>query len=412
MSFIDTASITLAQQRLNVIGKNIANANTVGYKASTFNQTLASTMFVHAGIGEAGSTQDFSQATVTGNNSPLNMAISGNGLFQLDRDGITTYTRDGQFSMNKEGNIASATGEFLTGYNAVNGIIKPLGITGPLMISTGASKPVATGMVTMGLILNSLSYVVDPAVTPFSPANASSYTHTSTSNIYDALGNPHTLQSYYTNTGITSAAADTTWEVHTSIDGGASNFLGTMVFDSSGALTQSSDAVGVATAKLGMYVDATTISTATGQKVSLDLANSVQYGTSFGAISNQDGFPSGQVVGLSVETSGIISVHYSTGNSLVVGQVVLASFKNLNGLAQVPNNQWSATSASGVAMVGTPDSTAAGLGVLAASAVEDSNVDLVSEMVNMISAQRIFQAQSSVIKTEDQNLQTIVALKQ
>jgi flagellar hook protein FlgE len=95
-----------------------------------------------------------------------------------------------------------------------------------------------------------------------------------------------------------------------------------------------------------------------------------------------------------------------------VGQVALATFKNLNGLASAPNNQWTATSKSGNASVGTAGSTALGLGLLSSSAIEDSNVNLVNEMVNMISAQRAFQAQSSVIKTQDQNLQTIVGLKQ
>ena len=114
----------------------------------------------------------------------------------------------------------------------------------------------------------------------------------------------------------------------------------------------------------------------------------------------------------SIGSDGTISALYSTGNTEVVGQVALATFKNLNGLAAAPNNQWTATSVSGTASVGGAGSTALGLGLLSSSSVEDSNVNLVNEMVNMIAAQRAFQAQSSVIKTEDQNLQTVVGLKQ
>lgn len=411
MSFIDISGMNLAQQRLNVISNNIANANTVGFKAATFNQTLASMSFVSsAGTLAPGAVQGFSQGTVsTSTGGSLNMAITGTGLFQLQGSNGMTYTRDGQFSLNKDGNIVGAMGDFLTGYNAVNGVIPTSGTAVPLTINTTASKPVATTTATLGLTLNSANPVINrtaiigpPAIaaTPFSPTNSASYHDTTTSTVYDALGASHIVQTFYTKTADVAGVA--TWDVNAIVDPSITPVtpvpVGTLTFNSSGQLTSS-----------GLFPGAVTVGTGS---VSLDLSQSVQYASSFGATASQDGFKSGQLTGYSVDIDGTVSAQYGTGNSVVMGKVLLATFRNLNGLAPAPNNQWTATSASGVANIGSPDSTALGLGQLTSSAIEDSNVNLVNEMVNMISAQRAFQAQSSVIKTEDQNLQTIVALKQ
>ncbi|WP_262966165.1 flagellar hook protein FlgE [Methylobacter psychrophilus] len=455
MSFIDITGMNLAQQRLDVISNNIANANTVGFKSSTFNQTLAAMSFASSGAEKGGAVQAFSQGTISASGSPFNLAINGAGLFQLDNNGIKTYTRDGQFSLNKAGEVVDATGDILTGYKAVDGVIQTNNGAVPLIFASEASKPVATTTATLGLTLNSMSksmgtvaavagvaaVVATPAViavtavtadpnaippiagvtgvtgvaavaaTPavaavtgftrpaFDSTDPTTYTSATTSNIYDSLGAPHTIETFYTKLAVDGAGA-ATWDVKATVDGGAAvTSVGTLIFNASGALDVTS------TATSGTI-------TVNNQAVSLDLSKSVQYATSFGATNSQNGFPSGQMTSYSVSMDGVISVLYSTGNSAVVGQVALATFKNLNGLASAPNNQWSATSKSGNASVGTAGSTALGLGLLSSSAIEDSNVNLVNEMVNMISAQRAFQAQSSVIKTEDQNLQTIVGLKQ
>lgn len=440
MSSINTTGMNLAQERLNVISNNIANANTVGFKSSTFNQTLASAASsMHSNISVPGATQSFAQGTITDSTNPFSLAINGSGVFQLDNNGIKTYTRDGQFSLNKEGSVVSATGEVLTGYKAVDGKIPVGGAVEPLSFTATASKPVVTTAVKLGVILNSQRSIVDPAApapTPADPSatvgtfdstNPATYTDKNTSTVYDSLGKAHTLETFYTKTAVDDAvtgtgSGTTTWEVYATVDGApglAANKVGDLFFDASGALA--ADATGTPTvppATPGLFSGAVTIDpniiapATTAATVSLDLTKALQYATPFGATTSQDGFPSGQMTSYSVGTDGVISAHYSTGNFAVVGQVALASFTNLNGLAPAPNNQWVATAESGPAAVGSAGSTALGLGLLNASAVEDSNVNLVSEMVNMISAQRAFQAQSSVIKTEDQNLQTIVGLKQ
>jgi len=421
MSFIDITGMNLAQDRLNVISNNIANANTVGFKASSFNQTLAAMSFASSGTQASGAVQGFSQGTVSASGSPFDLAINGNGLFQLDNNGIKTYTRDGQFTLNNKGAVVDSTGGILTGYKAVNGVVQANGAAIPLIFASQASNPVATTTAMLGLTLNSLSSTINrtaivgpPAVAaiPFNSTDPTTYTSSTTSNVYDSLGAPHTIETFYTKTGVDATTGAATWDVNATVDGGATaTSVGTLTFDASGKLI-SSTPVPAAGVDPGVFSNALTVNVTGGQSISLDLSKSVQYATSFGATNSQNGFPSGQMTSYTVGTDGTISVLYSTGNSEVVGQVALATFKNLNGLAAAPNNQWTATAASGTASVGGAGSTALGLGLLSSSSVEDSNVNLVNEMVNMIAAQRAFQAQSSVIKTEAENLQTVVSLKQ
>ena len=297
MSFIDISGMNLAQQRLNVISNNIANANTVGFKAATFNQTLASMSFVSsAGTLAPGAVQGFSQGTVsTSTGGSLNMAITGTGLFQLQGSKGMTYTRDGQFSLNKDGNIVGAMGDFLTGYNAVNGVIPTSGTAVPLTINTTASKPVATTKATLGLTLNSANPVINrtgPPLTPFDSTKPASYHDTTTSTVYDALGASHIVQTFYTKTADVAGVA--TWDVNAIVDPGITPVtsvpVGTLTFNSSGQLTSS-----------GLFPGAVTVGTGS---VSLDLSQSVQYATPFGATASQDGFKSGQLTGYSVDIDG------------------------------------------------------------------------------------------------------------
>ena len=438
MSFIDITGMNLAQDRLNVISNNIANSNTVGFKASSFNQTLAALSFESSGTQIAGAVQGFSQGTISASGNPFNLAINGNGLFQLDNNGIKTYTRDGQFTLNNKGAVVDATGGVLTGYKAINGVVQTNTVAAPLIFASQFSAPIATTIATLGVTLNSLNPTINRtaitgrpavAVTPFSPTDASTYTSATTSNVYDSLGSPHTIETFYTKTAVDATTGQATWDVNAIVDGGTTaTAIGTLTFDAGGKLISSAAAAAATTAVTptttaanaaaavavpsGVFSNALTVNAAGGQSLSLDLSKTVQYATSFGATNSQNGFSSGQMTSYSIGSDGTICALYSTGNTEVVGQVALATFKNLNGLAAAPNNQWTATSVSGTASVGGAGSTALGLGLLSSSSVEDSNVNLVNEMVNMIAAQRAFQAQSSVIKTEDQNLQTVVGLKQ
>ncbi|MEY3288952.1 MAG: hypothetical protein RLZZ419_1194, partial [Pseudomonadota bacterium] len=235
MGSIDTTGINLAQQRLDVISNNIANANTVGFKGSTFNQTLAAMSFASSAGSVVGGVQGFSQGTISSSSSPFNMAINGNGLFQMDNNGIKTYTRDGQFSLNNAGAVVDVTGDILTGYKAVDGVVQTSAGAVPLIFDSQASKPIATTTATIGLTLNSLSSV--NALT-FNPADPKTYTSATTSSIYDSLGAPHTIETFYTKTALDPVTGAATWSVNATVDGDKTTpvSLGNLVFDSYGAL--------------------------------------------------------------------------------------------------------------------------------------------------------------------------------
>ena len=263
MSFIDITGMNLAQERLNVISNNIANANTVGFKASSFNQTLASMSFGSSENKAPGAVQSFSQGTVSSSGSPFNLAINGNGLFQLDNNGIKTYTRDGQFTLNKNGAVVDATGDILTGYKAVNGVVQGNSAPVPLIFTSQASKPVATTTTTVGLTLNSLNPTVNRAGTvtpffaplPFDSTKPATYTCATTSSVYDALGAAHDVETFYTRTAVNSTTGVSTWDVNAIVDGvvpSGSSLIGTLTFDASGKLTSSVDSVATASTPGGI----------------------------------------------------------------------------------------------------------------------------------------------------------------
>jgi len=213
--------------------------------------------------------------------------------------------------------------------------------------------------------------------------------------IYDSLGNAHTLQTYYVKT------ASGTWDVFASVDGAAATSVGTLAFNTDGALTTAMP--------LSTSVAVTTGAT-TPFSVDIDYTGTTQYGAPFSVDKLvQDGYTAGRLAGFSIGSDGVILGRYTNGESAVLGQVVLASFANPNGLKPIGNNMWTETAQSGSPLVGAPDS--GNLGVLQSSAVEDSNVDLTAELVNMITAQRVYQANAQTIKAQDAVLQTLVNLR-
>ena len=219
--------------------------------------------------------------------------------------------------------------------------------------------------------------------------------------MFDSLGNDHTLQSYYVKTGAG------VWNVYTTLDGVSTTTLpaptATLTFNGTGV----SPTVAPATPTISAAI---TTGATTPLAMTLDLSGSTQFGSNFSVNSmSQDGFTSGRLASFNICEDGIISCRYTNGQSKTLGQVLLANFANPNGLKSLGGNAWSETADSGAALVGTPDS--GGLGVLQSSAVEDSNVDLTEELVNMITAQRVYQANAQTIKTQDQVLQTLVNLR-
>jgi flagellar hook protein FlgE len=398
------SGLNAASKNLEVIGNNVANSGTVGFKQSQaqFADVYASSLTgagssTQAGIGTKVSqvTQQFTQGNITSSNNPLDIAINGGGFFRLSDNGTISYSRNGQFQLDKNGYVVNSSQLRVTGYTVNASGVLSTGAPGDLNINTADIPPKITSTVNTVLNLNSGESV--PSTTPFNIADPTSYNQATSVSVFDSLGNSHLVQTYYVKT------ASNTWDVYASADGAAigASAQATLTFNSAGALTSGSP--------FNVAVPVTT-GAATPLTVSMDYTGTTQFGSAFSPNSiKQDGYTSGKLTNFDTSSDGIITGRYTNGQSAILGQVVLANFTNPNGLQPLGNNLWAETAASGNPLVGAPGSGP--LGVLQSSATEDSNVDLTAELVNMITAQRNYQANAQTIKTEDQVLQTLVNLR-
>lgn len=397
------SGLNAASKNLDVIGNNVANANTVGFKqsqaqfADVYANSLAGAGASQIGIGVkvAQVAQQFTQGNVTASNNPLDVAINGGGFFRMSNNGTVSYARNGQFQLDKAGYIVNATGSHLTGYGVSASGVLASGAPTDLNINTADLTPKITTKVSALLNLDSGSAI--PVTTPFNMADPTTYNSSTAVSVYDSLGNAHTVQTFYVKTGANA------WDVYAANDGAPTTpaNIGSLAFASDGSL--------IAGAPLTVPLVVSTGAT-TPFPVSIDYTGTSQYGSSFSVNAlKQDGYTSGRLSGFSISADGTIVGRYTNGQSATLGQVVLANFTNPNGLQSLGNNLWTESAASGPALVGTPDSGS--LGVLQSSAVEDSNVDLTAELVNMITAQRNYQANAQTIKTQDQVMQTLVNLR-
>lgn len=390
-----------AAKALDAISNNVANANTVGFKNSStqFSDVYAAAL-TGAGAGQIGIgtqvasiAQSFTQGNITVTNNPLDMAINGGGFFRISSNGTISYSRNGQFIADKDGYITNSSGGHLTGFPAdSNGIIVPATPT-DLQINTSDLQPSATTKATVGVNLDSRETV--PSVTPFDINQPLSYNSSTSVTTYDSLGNSHVMTMYFVK-----EAAARQWTVYSNLDGGATT-ANTVDFSTSGALTTA------------MPLTPMTFALANGaanMSVALDLTGTTSFGSTFGVNTlSQDGFTSGRLSGISVSDNGLVQGRYSNGQSRNMGQVVLANFNNPNGLLSLGANQWAESPDSGSPLIGAPGTSS--LGILQSGAVEESNVDLTTELVSMITQQRAYQANAQSVKTQDQLLQTIVNLR-
>ncbi len=400
-----------AAKNLDIIGNNVANANTVGFKGSralfadVYANSLTGSGAGQVGIGTkvANIQQQFTQGNITVSNNPLDIAINGQGFFRMLQNGTATYSRNGQFELDNTGYVVNSEGRQLTGYP-----VDPLGnvvASAPvaLQISSADISPSATTAFDATVNLDSRASVITAA---FVASDPTTYTSSTAGTVYDTLGNPHVLTLYFVKN-----ALPRQWDVYGTVDGTAATNVdlgagagapATLDFDSAGALTAAMPLSGVQLTVAG--------GAATPLVIDLDLAGSTQYGADFGVNAmTQDGFTSGRLTGFNVGVDGTILGLYSNGQSKHLGQVVLANFANPQGLHALGNNQWEETADSGLPIVGAPGSSS--LGVLQSSAVEDSNIDLTQELVGMITAQRVYQANAQSIKVQDEALQTMVNLR-
>ncbi len=417
MSFQQGLSgLNASSKNLEVIGNNVANANTIGAKSSRAEfgdmyATAIGTTSIGIGVNLQAVTQQFTQGNITTTDNPLDLAINGTGFFEVSNGSQTLYTRNGQFQADKDGFLTTNAGLKLVGYPASkDGTIQP-GAAVPLQLPTGGVDPNPTSKVTIEMNLDSRKAKTLPTTTPqIDFSDAKSYNDATSVTVFDAKGQDVALTYYF------QKSATDTWNVYATANGSSVSVDGsgnplpitTIDFPSNG---------GTPTAPLGSVpFDIPSTTNAAGATtlpitaVALNVTGATQFGSGFGVTSvAQDGYAAGQLTGVTVENSGIVMATYSNGQSKPAGQLELASFRNPQGLSPLGGNLWARSYASGDPTVGAPGS--GNIGALQAGALEESNTDLTSELVNMITAQRVYQANAQTIKTQDQVLQTLVNLR-
>jgi flagellar hook protein FlgE len=438
MSFQQGLSgLSAASQELDVLGNNVANTSTVGFKSASahfsdvFAASLTGAGASSVGIGTkvSGVVQQFTQGNITSTNNPLDISINGGGFFRMDTNGSVGYTRNGQFRLDKNGYLVNDQSAKLTGYPVdATGVVIPSS-PGLLLVSAAAIPPVSTGGsvggsfqgVRANLNLDSRESVlgtwVNGPATGLASPTPSTYNFSTAISVYDSLGNSHNLTFYFEKAGAG------TWNVRSNVDGTtngrvtltnnpavAGTLGGPLGFNTSGVLTTNA-VIGVSIDLAGVMTDlGQTNSAVTPLVFSVDFTGSTQFGSASGTNSlEQDGYPSGSLSGLGIGKDGLVQGNYSNGQARLLGQVVLANFNDPNGLAPLGNNQWAETTSSGPALVGAPGTGR--LGALQSSTVEDSNVDMTAQLVRMITAQRNYQANAQTIKTQDQIMQTLINLR-
>lgn len=418
------SGINAATTDLGVIGNNIANASTTGFKSSRalFADVYATSLLGGSGnepgqgVTVAGVTQRFGQGNISATGNALDLAISGNGFFQLSGDGgAIEYTRSGAFQVDRLGFISSPSGLRLQGFQ-VDQTGELTGQVGDLRIDTSLVSPEPTANVTFTTNLDSRDSPsgtgfadngpYDAFAAPPTAPDPADYSATTSTTIYDSLGNPHTLSLYYVKT-----ATPNSWEVYTLIDGQSQN-TGTPVtlqFTSNGRFDPAS-ATDIAIAGWTPVDGAGAANGAAAQDFTIDLRDTSQFGAAFAVSSiRQDGFAAGQLRGIEIDESGVTFARFTNGVSRPLGQIALANFANINGLQPVGDTNWVETFASGAAAEGAPGTV--GLGSIQSSALESSNVEITEQLVSLIVAQRNFQANAEVIQSVDAITQTVINLR-
>jgi len=406
------SGLSVASKQLDAIGNNVANASTVGFKQSRaeFSDIFANSLFgvssTATGIGAQVQdvAQQFTQGNVTSTSNPTDLAISGNGFFRMQSPTgqSVSYTRNGQFQIDNSGFVVNGINR-LTGYSAnALGAIVP---GPPVPIQVNSTNIGAAPTTSVKMIANFNGSAAQPAVAfpgvvvPTATPDPNSYNWSTQVTAYDSLGAAHAVTLYAVKT-----ATALQWNIYAQFDqttfAAAPPFLQQLTFSPNGTLP-------AATPASTLTVTGPLANGANGLTITTDFTKLTSFSGAFGV--NQltvDGFANGSLTGISVAGDGTVSARFSNGQTKAIGQVVLANFANPQGLQNLGGNQWGQTTVSGTPTVNAPGTGNAGS--LQSAALEDSNVDLTTELVHMITAQRFYQANAQAIKTQDQVLQTLL----
>lgn len=412
MSFFSTplSGLTASSAALESISNNLANMNTDGYKAQTtdfsdvFYQNLGTTGGgdpIQSGLGVqvSGTTSDLTNGAVSQTGVTSNMALDGSGYFVVKgSDGALNYTRAGDFTTNSSGQLMTEDGQLVMGYPASSGVVNTNGALSPLNVGAGTTTPAnATTTFSLTTNLNSAAALQDTFSSPIS--------------VYDSLGASHQLTMTYTKT------ADNTWTYNatvpsTDIKGGTGTSTsvgsGTLQFDSTGQLTSQTSAV---TLSIGPLSDGANAMSTSWNMTGSDGTSLVTQtaSASSNSATTQDGFAAGTLSTFAVQTDGTVEATFTNGENRAIGQVVVASFPNEEGLSLNGANTYSMTAASGAPVIGTAGT--GGRATIQGSAVEASNVDVATEFAQMIVAQRSYEANAKAITAFDQVEQDTIAMK-
>lgn len=450
MSFSQALSGLNAQQdKLGAVGNNIANSQTVGFKSSNvqFADVYAESRI---GLGTRTSSvlQNFSQGNIESSNRNMDLAIAGEGFFRFQQpNGEIGYSRNGQLTMTADGDLVNAQGAQIMGYPADDqGNVQGGGDVEALTVDAGDLAASATTELDVSLNLDAEEEVLvdggdNPPFTVYNTPgvpgsgintdataanvanglDSSQYSYSTNGTIYDSQGNARNLTMYFTKTEANN------WQVDARISGGPAgapnygftNIADDFEFTQNGRLSDAFNAFDLDLTDPDAMSDADGVAiptadtefgdTLAGQIIEVDFPSTSQYADSSTVNDlSQDGYTSGSLVGVTIEDDGSVMRNYSNEESRAAGQIALVSFRNPEGLSPNGDNLWTATGSSGQELVGAPGTGQRGL--LEPGAVETSNVDMAGELVDMIVAQRAYQANSQTISTQDELLQTIINL--
>lgn len=386
MSFnIATTGLNAVTEQLNAISNNIANSGTVGFKSGRAEFSALYAESQPLGVGVSGVTQSITKGgSIASTGNALDLAINGNGFFVVrDSAGTTAYSRAGYFGTDSSGNLINNLGMYLQGYPVdANGQLQ-VGTVGNLTISSGSIPAKATD--SLDFTANLDANAEAPTNGTFDPKDNTSYNNSYTTQVFDSLGREHTLNQYFVKT------SDNTWEVHYYMDDAEiPNSKQEMTFSDQGVLTKPTN----------LTTLNVTIPGAAGLSIDLSYNGTTQYGSDFSVSKNQgSGYASGERTGQAIDADGSVYATFSNGERMLQGQLVLADFANANGLQSQDGTTWTQTASSGAPLTGAPGTGL--LGSITAGALEQSNVDLTSELVGLMTAQRNYQANTKVISTND-----------
>lgn len=424
MSFTTALSgLRASSNLLSVTGNNISNANTTGFKQSRseFGDVYVSSMggmsatTPGAGVQVTTVAQQFGQGNLQFTDNTLDLAISGDGFFvvgnSVDNTNERYYTRNGALHTNQDGYVVNALDQPILAYAPAGDTVEEgfnTGVLQPLQIDTSPVAPQATDSITLDTSLDARSPALD--TTLFNPGDPATYTHSTSTTVYDSQGVPHVVTGYYVKT------ADNGWDLYTYADGQAMTAAPTsLTYDTGGNLVSVNGSVspdGIAPADLTFTTDVpvTPNPGADPLTITFDLRGSTQVGGAFSVNSlSQNGFPTGRFSGLEIDDSGAVLAHYSNGDTKPMGQVAVARFENPQGLDKRGDTEWGESFASGGPVVGVAGT--GNFGSIKSGALEGANLELADQLVTLIVAQQSYQANAQTIQTENQITQTLLNLR-